>query len=166
MKNQLPYCNTSEAIKVYSESIIAKSETNDCVVRAIASAFGIEYDRAHTFIKETFFRKDRQGTYNFIGGMNKISRERTRIGRKTCKPVGKPNTSGSFYTLDYEVKVKGQKTNRQMTVGTFIKKYPIGTFVICVRSHAFTIKDGVVMGNLEDSKKTRKIINSAWRVGS
>ena len=166
MKNQLPYCNTSEAIKGYSESVIAKNETNDCVVRAIASAFGIEYDRAHKFIKETFFRKDRQGTYNFIGGMNKISRERTRIGRKTCKPVGKPNTSGSFYTLDYEVKVKGQKTNRQMTVGTFIKKYPIGTFVICVRSHAFTIKDGVVMGNLEDSKKTRKIINSAWRVGS
>jgi hypothetical protein len=53
-----------------------------------------------------------------------------------------------------------------MTVGTFIKKNPKGTFVICVRSHAFSIKDGVVMGNVEDSKKTRKIINSAWKVGA
>jgi hypothetical protein len=166
MINQLPYCNTSDAIKGYSESIIAKNESNDCVVRAIASAFEIEYDRAHSFVKETFFRKDRQGVYNFIGGMNKISRERTRIGRKTCNPVGTPSSSGFYYYLDYEVKVKGQKTTRQMTVGTFIKKNPIGTFLVCVRRHAFTIKDGVIIGNLEDSKRTRKIINSAWKVGS
>lgn len=166
MKNHLPYCNTSDAIKGYSESVIAKNETNDCVVMAIASAFEIEYDRAHSFVKETFFRKDRKGTYNFIGGMNKIARERTRIGRKTCNPIGKLSIAGSYYSLDYEVKVKGQKATRKMTVGTFIRKNPIGTFVICVRSHAFTIKDGVVMGNIEDSKKTRKIINSAWKVGS
>ena len=37
--------------------------------------------------------------------MNKIAKERTRIGRKTCKPVGKPSITGSFYTLDYDVKV-------------------------------------------------------------
>lgn len=167
MRNQLPYCNTSEAIKGYNESKIAKSETNDCVVRAIASAFEIEYDRAHSFVKETFFRKDRKGTYNFIGGMNKIARERTRIGRKTCKSVGKPHVNNpSFYTLSYDVKVKGQKVTRQMTVGTFIKKYPIGTFVVCVRGHAFSIKDGVVMGNLSDAKQTRKIINASWKVGS
>jgi len=90
MKNQLPYCKTSEAIKGYTESVIAKSEANDCVVRAIAAGFDIDYDRAHQFVKDTFGRKDRRGTFGFVRGMNKIAKERTRIGRKTCKPMGKP----------------------------------------------------------------------------
>ena len=46
MKNKLPYEITSKAIKGYSESPIAKSESNDCVVRAIASSFEIDYDVA------------------------------------------------------------------------------------------------------------------------
>ena len=67
MKNQLPYCKTSEAIKGYDNSSIAKSETNDCVVRAIASAFDLEYDKAHKFVGDKFGRKPRQGTFGFIG---------------------------------------------------------------------------------------------------
>jgi hypothetical protein len=170
MKNQLPYCKTSEAVKGYTESSIAKNETNDCVVRAVASAFDVHYDRAHDFVKTTFGRKDRQGTYGFVRGMNKIASDRTRIGRKSCKPMGKlmKNSVGfsTFYSLSYEVKVKGVKTLRQMTVGTFIKKNPKGTFILCVRGHAFSIKDGVVMGNPEDATKTRTIVNASWKVGS
>jgi hypothetical protein len=167
MKNQLPYCKTSEAIKGYTESVIAKSETNDCVVRAIASAFEIDYDRAHQFVKDTFGRKNRQGTYGFVSGMNKIAKERTRIGRKACKPMGKPlNGHSSFFSLNYDVKVKGEKVIRQMTVGTFTKKNPKGTFVLTVSGHAFTIKNGIVIGNFEDSLKKRKIVTAAWKVGS
>lgn len=167
MKNQLPYCKTSEAIKGYSESLIAKNETNDCVVRAIASAFEVHYNYAHEFVKETFGRKDRKGTYRFISVMNKIAFDRTRIGRKCCKPMGKLlSDRTSFYTLSYDVKVKGEKVKRQMTVGTFIKKNPKGTFLVCVRGHAFSIKDGVVMGNSQDATKTRTIVNAAWKVGS
>ena len=167
MKNQLPYCKTSEAIKGYSDSVIAKNETNDCVVRAIASAFDVHYNQAHEFVREKFNRKNRKGTSRFISGMNDIAFDRTRIGRKCCQPMGKPlNERSSFYTLTYEVKVKGEKVKRQMTVGTFIKKNPKGTFVICVRGHAFTIKDGVVIGNPQDATKTRTIVNAAWKVGS
>ena len=39
MKNKLPYEATSKAIQGYSESVIAKSENNDCVVRAFAEGF-------------------------------------------------------------------------------------------------------------------------------
>ena len=53
-----------------------------------------------------------------------------------------------------------------MTVGTFIKKYPVGTYVLTVRQHAFTIKNGVVIGNLSDSRQKRKIVEYAWKVGS
>ena len=166
MKNQLPYCKTSEAIKGYDNSPIAKSETNDCVVRAIASAFDLEYDRAHKFVADTFGRKPRQGTFGFGVGMNKIAEERTRIGRKCIKPMGSKVEHSSFRSLSYDVKVKGVKTSRQMTVGTFISKYPLGTYVVTVKRHAFTIKDGVVIGNREDAIQKRKIMLLAWRVGS
>ena len=170
MKNQLPYCKTSEAIKGYSDSLIAKNETNDCVVRAIASAFDVHYNQAHDFVKDKFNRKDRKGTYGFVRGMNEVAFSRTRIGRKCCKPMGKLVKTGlsfsTYYSLSYDVKVKGEKVKRQMTVGTFIKKNPKGTYIMCVRGHAFTIKDGVVIGNPQDAKKTRVIVNAAWKVGS
>lgn len=166
MKNKLPYCETSEAIKGYDNSVIAKGEDNDCVVRAIASAFNIEYDKSHKFVEETFKRRPRQGTRGFVCMMNKISRERIRIGRKCCKIMGKPMQYSTYFTLNYNVKVKGKVVSRRMTVGTFIKKYPLGTYVITVNRHAFTVKNGVVIGNVQDSMRKRKIIEAAWKVGS
>ena len=167
MKNQLPYCNTSEAIKGYDNSVIAKSEDNDCVVRAIASSFEIHYDSSHQIVRDTFGRKFGKGTYGFVSGMNKISKNRVRIGRKCCKMMGKPMSEGSsFNTLNYDVIVKGKKVNRQMTVGTFVSKYPTGTYILTVARHAFTVKDGIVIGNFEDSVKKRKIVTAAWKVGS
>ena len=167
MKNQLPYCKTSEAIKGYDNSVIAKSENNDCVVRSIASAFGVDYDLSHQIVRDTFGRKFGKGTYGFVDGMNKLSRNRVRIGRKCCKMMGKPMSEHSvFNTLNYDVIVKGKKVNRQMTVGTFVGKYPTGTYILTVARHAFTVKDGIVIGNYEDSVKKRKIVTAAWKVGS
>jgi hypothetical protein len=167
MKNLLPYCGASEAIKGYGNSTMAKSENNDCVVRSIASAFEIDYDKAHKFVADTFKRKPNQGTFGFVTGMNKIAKERIRIGRKCCKVMGKPMFVGStFNSLDYNVKVKGKTVTRKMTVGTFVTKYPKGTYILTVKRHAFTIKDGIVIGNFEDSTKKRKIVECAWKVGS
>jgi hypothetical protein len=53
---------------------------------------------------------------------------------------------------------------RQMTVGTFTKQNPVGTFFILVNRHAFTIKDGVVIGNPEDATKTKKIMRCAFEI--
>ena len=164
MKNKLPYEATSKAIQGYTESVIAKSETNDCVVRAFASAFDITYDRAHKYIKEKFGRKDRQGTYGTVLTLNKMVEENTQVNYKKVKSVGKTINNSKFKTLEYEVKVKGEKVKRQMTVGTFIKQNPEGTFFVLVRQHAFTIKDGVVIGNYEDAVKTKKIMKSAFQV--
>jgi hypothetical protein len=164
MKNKLPYEATSKAIQGYTESVIAKSETNDCVVRAFASAFDISYDRAHKYIKEKFGRKDRQGTYGTVLTLNKMVEENTQVNYKKVKSVGKTINNSKFKTLEYEVKVKGEKVKRQMTVGTFIKQNPEGTFFVLVRQHAFTIKDGVVIGNYEDAVKTKKIIKNAFQV--
>jgi hypothetical protein len=66
--------------------------------------------------------------------------------------------------LSYPVKVKGFITTREMTVGTFIKKNPKGTFFVLVSGHAFTIKDGVVIGNWDDAVKTKKRLRCAFEI--
>ena len=78
--------------------------------------------------------------------------------------MGKTVKHSSFKSLDYEVKVNGQKVMRKMTVGTFTKQNSVGTFLVIVTGHAFTIKNGVVIGNWEDPKKLKKIINFAFEV--
>jgi hypothetical protein len=164
MRNELPYCTTGIAIKGYSESVIARGETNDCVVRAFASSFDVSYDKAHKYVKEKFGRKDRQGTYGTVFTLEKMVKNKTQVNYKKIKSVGKTVKHSSFKSLDYEVKVNGQKVMRKMTVGTFTKQNSVGTFLVIVTGHAFTIKNGVVIGNWEDPKKLKKIINFAFEV--
>ena len=164
MKNKVPYESTSTAIQGYSESKIAKSETADCVVRAFASAFDVTYDRAHKYVKEEFGRKDRRGTYGTVSRLVKMADDRTTVNYKKVYPVGVRKSSTLINSLSYNVTIKGETKVRQMTVGTFIKQNPKGTFFVLVRQHAFTIKDGVVIGNFEDSVKTKKIMRCAFKI--
>jgi len=165
MKMKLPYEMTSRAIKGYSESLTAKGETNDCVVRAFASSFELTYDEAHKYVAEEFRRKPRKGTFMTASKMNKMSDANTTVNGKKVYPLGKESKSVFLpYSLSYEVKVKGEVKMRQMTVGTFIKKNPIGTFFVLVKGHAFTIKDGVVIGNWEDAVKTKRPMRAAFQI--
>ena len=164
MKDTLPYCTTEKAIKGYEESVIAKRETNDCVVRAFASCFDVSYDYAHKYVRENFGRKDRNGTYGTVDKMTKLAENRNQINYKKVKCIGKLNNYRSRHTLEYTVNVKGEKVNRKMTVGTFTKQNPVGTFFMLVSRHAFTIKDGVVIGNYEDAVKTKKIMRCAFEI--
>jgi hypothetical protein len=164
MKNKLPYEATSKAIQGYSESVIAKSENNDCVVRAFASAFDISYDRAHKYVAEKFGRQPKKGTFGTVFKLVKMADNRTTVNYKKVYPVGKRYTDSMIGSLSYDVKVKGVIKRRDMTVGTFIKQNPKGTFFVLVRQHAFTIKDGVVIGNYEDAVKTKKIMRCAFEI--
>jgi len=163
MKNKLPYEATSKAIQGYSESVIAKSETNDCVVRAFA-AFDVTYDRAHKYVAEKFGRKPKKGTYGTVSKLVKMVDDRTTVNYKKVYTVGVRKSSTMINSLSYNVTIKGEKKLRQMTVGTFIKQNPKGTFFVLVRQHAFTIKDGVVIGNYEDAVKTKKIMRCAFLI--
>ena len=164
MKNKLPYEATSKAIQGYSESVIAKSENNDCVVRAFASAFDISYDKAHKYVAEKFGRKPKKGTYGTVSKLVRMADDRTTVNYKKVYPVGVRKSSTLINSLSYNVTIKGETKLRKMTVGTFIKQNPKGTFFVLVRQHAFTIKDGVVIGNYEDAVKTKKIMRCAFQI--
>ncbi len=164
MKNKLPYEKTGNAIKGYTESVIARCETNDCVVRAFASAFEVSYDYAHRYVADEFGRKPRKGTYGTISTLVKMSDSLLKVNGKKICPVGVRHNDHMLRSLMYDVKVKGQIKKRNMTVGTFVKQNPKGTFFVLVRQHAFTIKDGVVIGNPEDATKTKRPMRCAFEI--
>jgi len=159
MNNEIKYIPTKEAIIGYSDSSIAKNELNDCVVRAIASAFETHYDDAHQFVKVKFGREDRKGTKFFIGGMRGMVEKGVLINGKSFSNLGDSNGS-----MKYDVKVKGEIVKRNMTTSTFIKKYPVGNYVVVVRGHAFSIINGIVVGNTGDAKMKKRVILRAWKV--
>jgi hypothetical protein len=148
----IPYTSTSLAIKGYADSPLAKSERADCVVRAIASAFDLEYDKAHQWVAKTFNRKPKKGTFGFPTKMNLMSINNTRFNYKRTKTI-----DAKYLTTN--------NGKSKMTVGTFAKEYNTGTYIIRVTRHAFTIKDGSVIGNPEDATALRKIIKNAWKIG-
>ena len=148
---KIPYTATSQAIKGYSDSALAKSEKSDCVVRAVASAYDIQYDKAHKWVATTFNRKPKKGTFGFPIGMNRMSDNKTRMNYKSTKTIDPKHLTTN-------------NGKSKMTVGTFAKEYNIGTYIIRVDRHAFTIKDGSVIGNPEDATKLRKIIKNAWKI--
>ena len=158
MNNEIKYIPTNEAIIGYSDSKIAQSESNDCVVRGIASSFEMHYDEAHKFVAKNWFRGN-QGTRNFVGGMRSMVRRGVLINSKSFSNLGDQNGH-----MKYDVKVKGEIVKRSMTTGTFIKKFPKGRYLVVVRGHAFSIIDGVVVGNTEDSKMKKRVILYSWEV--
>ena len=76
---------------------------------------------------------------------------------KTLRKLGGGNNKNSMMYQE------GSKM-RNMTTFQFLRKYPKGTYIVTVREHAFTINDGVVIGNHEDVLKTKKVILHAWEV--
>jgi hypothetical protein len=150
---QLPYINQSEGIIGYSESVIAKSETNDCFVRAVASSFDVPYDDAHAWVKHKFDRKDRKGT-RWVS--SKLATMQTNGETFNDRKI-----SGIENLRSYDV------VNRKMkrtTLNQFIKKYSTGTYILIVRGHAFTLKNGSVIGNKSDATSMKKIVHEAFEI--
>ena len=149
---KLDFISTSSAIKGLDNSKIAKTERADCVVRAIASASGMSYDKAHSFVSDKFKRQPGKGTFGFQIGMNSMVTSGEKLNRKGVKKV------------DIVVKTKTGITT--MTVNKFADNFVRGSYIVVVKGHAFTIKDGKVVGNFSDAVKIRKKVIAAWKIGT
>ena len=66
-------------------------------------------------------------------------------------------------TLQYKVN-KVKVFLRILRIGTFVKQNPKGTFFVLVKGHAFTIKDGIVIGNPEDATRTKRPMRCAFEI--
>lgn len=147
---------SSDHIVGYNESTIAKGERNDCVVRAIASTFGLKYDVAHKFVANEFGREPRKGTY---GTIPKLSNRSNILGTK-YNIIPKENLT---YPGSARHQMNGGKPT-EITLSMFIEKYPTGKYFVIKKGHAFSIIDGVVIGNDDDGKHLRTKILFALKV--
>lgn len=148
----LKFTSPGDCIKNYSKSKLAQTEKSDCVVRAFAAAADCDYDVAHRFVQVEFNREFRKGTKRFNSTMTKLSNDGRRINRKSIKTI----SSGEI-----------KNGSSRMTVGSFVKDWDKGTYILVIRGHAFTVRNGeVIGGNRQDANKTRCIIKGAWKIGN
>ena len=176
------YAIATKVIEDFQNSEIAKGESNDCVVRAVAVAFDTNYDEAHRWVKRAFGRKDKKGTRGFHqamakrkGGLGKtieeigddwkggLKRPSTYYNNSTKKLAERTYPGEIIDTFD-SPKGEMNKVRRAMTLGTFLETHTEGTFIVQVSKHAFAIKDGVVVGNPEDGFKVKTRIQAAFKI--
>lgn len=140
----------------YNESVTAKSERNDCVVRAVASTFELKYDTAHKFVAEEFRRQPRKGTFSTA---HKLSNRDNILGTK-YEIIQKQNL---LYPGSARHQMNGGKPT-EITLSIFLERFPKGKYLVLVKRHAFSIIDGVVIGNPSDGSRLRAKILFALKV--
>ena len=136
--------NFKNGYEVSNGSLLAKSEKNDCFVRAFANAFNVTYDIAHKFTAEKFERKFRKGAKMTIDKLRKLGKVSFELFKDSLFPV----------TKEYNLKCVNKPINREYThkrvnytVKTFCAKYSKGTYIVLVNKHALVIKNGIVVDN-------------------
>lgn len=152
------FSHSRNEIKGLSNSSIASGETNDCVVKAMASACDINYDSAHSVVKTEMKREDRKGTLTgeIVSAMKKFAKEGLEVSGKKfdVNLLGKSKIQNTY-------KLHGELIDRKKTVKSFIQDNSKGTYVVLVSKHAFTVKDGVLIDNVgEEFRPTRKILGA------
>ena len=146
---------------------LSRNENNDCVVRAVQHAFGVDYIDAHHFCETKLNRVSGQGTYTnqYLGRVTQAFGKRiSKMGRggrltraKKSKVTRWSNEKLAFVKKRVTLQVCYQ-------VKEFKKKYAQGRYILIVQGHAFAMVDGVIAGNCEDSRRLNRRVLSAYRV--
>ena len=147
----MKYNKSSNIIK--GNSKIQAGETNDCSVRAFATALDVTYDAAHQFVKETYDRVDKKGCEKMVKRTNNLEGKVLEIENTkfSLSPLNK-----SLITNEY--KLKGEVIERKKTVKSFLKDFGAGIYLVMVSGHVFTVKDGTMIDNAgEEWRPTRKV---------
>ena len=149
--------NFENGYAVSGSSEIAKTEKNDCVVRAIANACDVNYEQAHKYVADTFDRKKGKGTQLFVSTLNHVSKNNG--GKMEFDNVGQLNLfeTGITRKLKYwgeSPKQGGDMCNPKykhkpvaFTVKEFASKFNKGNYILAVNKHALAVKDGVIVDN-------------------
>jgi len=138
--NQIKVTNAKELVA--QDSIIAKNESKDCMVYAMAAAFDLPYDEAHQVVKEKFDRQDKKGTSNLalVNGMKEMIDYRVNLNGKFVREI--IDSPSKVYHLH------GKDITRKNRVSTFIKEHTQGTYLILTGNHALVAKNGEMIDNI------------------
>ena len=146
----MQYINAKEIIKSTDKS---GSETNDCSVRAFTTALDVDYDSAHSYLKETFKREDKKGCKKMNYTAKKLEGKIQKIDDVEFDITVLPEDK---VTNTY--KLHGEVIARKKTVKSFIKDFAEGIYLVLVSGHVFTVKNGLMIDNVgEEWRPTRKV---------
>ena len=146
----MKYVNAREIIKSTDKS---SSEKNDCSVRAFTTALDVDYDAAHSYLKETFKREDKKGCKEMVSTAKKLEGETQKIDNVEFDLQVLPEDK---VTNTY--KLHGEVIARKKTVKSFIKDFAQGIYLVLVSGHVFTVKNGLMIDNVgEEWRPTRKV---------
>ena len=153
--NQIKVTNTKTLVG--KESIIAKGETNDCMVYATAAAFDLDYDTAHSHVHHRFGRRDKRGANRsqIVKGMEEMVYLRENLNGKFVREI--ISQPYKMYHLH------GRDVNRKNRVSTFIKEHSQGTYLILTSRHALVSKDGEMLDN-NSGGSGKAFVNRAFKI--
>ena len=162
--------NFENGYLVSGSSEIAKTEKNDCAVRAIANACEVNYNQAHKFVNDNFDRKKGKGTEMFIHVLDKVKKmEFDEVGQldlfgngitRELKCIGKaPKYGGKLANPKYRHKPVA------FTVKEFAQKFKRGNFILTVKGHALAVKNGIIVDNKNyQMGGYRRVVEAAYQV--
>jgi len=152
------FINSVELAK--STSDLAKTEHNDCVVRAFMAALDIPYDQAHAWIKKHMKRVNTKGTYTAAYGKSIIG---TVKNSKKINFIGSHPSRSCYkhsFGSDKVLVNKQYKKATGYTLKSFMENNPVGRFVLIVQGHAVAIVNGVLYGN--SNERYNGLYRSVW----
>jgi len=146
---------------------LSKSEENDCVVRAVQHAFGVDYIDAHHFCETKLNRESRQGTYT-NKYMDKITqafgKKISRMGRGGELTRAKKTKVKKWNSAKQKFNIRRQTVQVRYQVKEFVKKFNQGSYIVIVYGHAFALVDGKIIGNQNDGNRLNREVRSAYRI--
>lgn len=152
----MKFADAAKVIDNYEGSELAKKERNDCSVRAFAGVLDVRYELAHSFVKDRFDRKEKQGVIAMPAICEKMAEEDETYSIDGVNFKVKPLTKSD---ITNEYKLKGEIITRKKTVKSFVKSHQSGNYLVFVSGHVFTVKDGTVIDNgSEEYRPTRKVL--------
>jgi hypothetical protein len=120
-------------------------EHNDCTVKALATLFGCTYGVAHRALAKHGRKRGCGATWHTIGLAKRDLAERFGLTI---------STNGAPHMLPSSAKYFG---HRVVTINQFMKEHPRGVYMLSVRGHVATLRDGVLYDWTADTAKRRKV---------
>lgn len=120
-------------------------ERNDCTVKALATLFGCTYGVAHRALAKHGRQRGCGATWRTIELAKRDLEGRFEV---TIKTYGEP------HMLPSSAKRFG---HRVVTINQFMKEHTRGTYLLSMRGHVATLKDGVLYDWTADTAKRRQV---------
>lgn len=120
-------------------------ERNDCTVKALATLFGCTYGVAHRALSKHGRQRGNGASWQTIERAKRDLATRFEVQVSTHGEPHMPPT----YAKRFGVRV--------VTIGQFIRENPRGTYLLAMRGHVATVRNGTLYDWTADTAKRRQV---------